>query len=360
MENTQQHKAFLLLLALVTIAFSWLLLPFYGAVFWAGVLAIVFQPLHRILERRLGTRSNLAALASLFICIVIAIIPITLLLGALVGEGSRLVAEVQKGTYDTTTIFADLHAAMPPWLQHLLDRFGLGDFDALRTRLTTALKEASQFLAASAFSVGQGTLSFFVSAGIMLYVLYFFFRDGRQIGRNIIASMPMADRYNRALIERFTAVVRATVKGNIVIAVVQGTIGGVTFYFLGISGALLWGTLMIFLSLLPAIGSALVWAPVAGYLFLTGATAKGIILVVVGAGVIGLVDNFLRPRLVGADTRMPDWVILVSTLGGISIFGINGFVIGPLIAALFLAAWTLFRDEKAAAARAGFAPEPVS
>ena len=163
--------------------------------------------------------------------------------------------------------------------------------------------------------------------------------------------MPLSDEYNAQLIARFTAVVRATVKGNIVIAVVQGTIGGVTFWALGIKGALLWGTLMTFLSLLPAVGSALVWVPAAAYLILTGSAAKGIVLVLVGVLVIGLIDNVLRPILVGRDTRLPDYVVLVSTLGGISIFGINGFVIGPLIAALFIAAWTLFRDEQAAERR---------
>ena len=156
--------------------------------------------------------------------------------------------------------------------------------------------------------------------------------------------------------------VRATVKGNIVVAVIQGTIGGVIFWALGIKGALLWGTLMAFLSLLPAVGSALVWVPAAGYLLLTGALWRGLILVLVGVLVIGLIDNVLRPILVGKDTRMPDYVVLVSTLGGISIFGINGFVIGPLIAALFIAAWTLFRDEQAAEHRlereAATAPGP--
>jgi len=123
--------------------------------------------------------------------------------------------------------------------------------------------------------------------------------------------------------------------------------GGLAFWLLGIQGALLWGTLMTFLSLLPAVGAALVWVPAAAYLILTGATVKGVSLIVVGVLVIGLIDNLLRPVLVGRDTRMPDYVVLVSTLGGISLFGINGFVIGPLIAALFMAAWTLFRDEQA-------------
>jgi predicted PurR-regulated permease PerM len=352
METEIQHKAFLLLLALVSVAFAWLLLPFYGAVFWAVILAIIFHPLQRRFERRFGARSNRAALLSVLVCIVIAIIPMSLVLGALVSQGAAVVARVQQNQYDPGQVIQDLHAAMPPWLDTALDRLGVGDFDALRDRLVNAVQQVSQFLATRAFTFGSNTLRFIASVGVMLYVLYFLFRDGRVIGRNILACMPMSDAKNRALIHKFAAVVRATVKGNIVIAAIQGTIGGVAFWLLGIQGALLWGALMIFLSLLPAVGAALVWLPTAIYLIATGDMTKGIILIVVGVGVIGLVDNLLRPKLVGADTRMPDYVILVSTLGGISIFGINGFVIGPLIAALFMAAWTIFRDEKPAGSTA--------
>ncbi|MFT3974353.1 MAG: AI-2E family transporter [Amaricoccus sp.] len=346
METELQHKAFLLLLAVVSVAFFWLLLPFYGAVFWAVILAIVFNPLQRRLERRFGVRSTVAALLSVLVCVVIAIIPMSVILGALVSEGAALVARVQENQYDPGKAIQDLHAAMPPWLDTTFDRLGMGDFDALRDRLVSIFQQVSQFLATRAFTFGSNTLRFIASVGVMLYVLFFLFRDGRAIGRNVLACMPMSDAKNRALIHKFAAVVRATVKGNIAIAVIQGVIGGVAFWLLGIQGALLWGALMIFLSLLPAVGSALIWLPAAVYLIATGAVSKGLILVAVGVGVIGLVDNLLRPKLVGADTKMPDYVILVSTLGGISIFGINGFVIGPLIAALFMAAWTIFRDEK--------------
>ena len=167
--------------------------------------------------------------------------------------------------------------------------------------------------------------------------------------------MPLSEDYSRRLLAMFAAVVRATVKGNIIIAVIQGTIGGVTFWLLGIQAALLWGVLMTFLSMLPAVGSALVWVPVAGYLLLSGADAEGVILILVGVGVIGLVDNLLRPSLVGKDTRLPDYVVLVSTVGGMSLFGINGFVIGPLIAALFIAAWTL-SPRRAGRQRGGAVP----
>lgn len=347
MDSTLQQKAFLLLLALVTIAFVWVLIPFYGAVFWAVILAIIFRPLQRALERRLGRRKNLAAAFSVLVCILIAVLPMTVIVGSLVTEGAAVVQRIQSGQLTPPANLDEIFAGLPPWAQTALDRAGIPDFETLRARLASAVGQVSQFLASQALSVGQNTLRLVASLGIMLYVLFFLFRDGPQIGRNIGSAMPLSAEHSHALLSKFAAVVRATVKGNVIIAVLQGTIGGVTFWALGIQGALLWGAMMAFLSLLPAVGAAIVWVPVAAYLMLSGDYLRGGVLVFVGVAVIGLVDNLLRPPLVGKETRLPDYVVLVSTLGGLSIFGINGFVIGPLIAALFVSSWTLFRDEKA-------------
>ena len=345
--DQMEHKSFLILVALVTVAFFWVLLPFYGAVFWAVILAIVFHPLERALENRFGPRSNLAALLSVLVCIVIAVIPMAVIFGAMLSEGAKLLQRIQGGEFDTSTLINDLQAHLPPWARDFLARTGIGDLEAIRDRAISVLQQLGQIVAGQALTLGQNTLRFVASVGIMLYVLFFLFRDGRRvIVPAIRVCMPLSDRYTRELAAKFAAVVRATVKGNIAIAVIQGTIGGVTFHFLGIDAAILWGALMIFLSLLPAVGAAIVWLPVAIYFFLVGDVWKGAILVAVGGGVIGLVDNLLRPMLVGKDTRLPDYLILVSTVGGLSLFGINGFVIGPLIAALFVAVWSLYRDQK--------------
>jgi predicted PurR-regulated permease PerM len=144
------------------------------------------------------------------------------------------------------------------------------------------------------------------------------------------------------LFSKFGEVTRATIKGNMVIALIQGSLGGLIFWALGIPGALLWGVVMAVLSLIPAVGPAIVWVPVSIYLFASGENVKAIILIAFGAGVIGLVDNILRPILVGRDTKLPDYIVLLSTLGGLALFGINGFVIGPVIAALFIAFWGIF------------------
>src|SRR5690606_8250445 len=162
--------------------------------------------------------------------------------------------------------------------------------------------QASQLVAGQAVSIGQNTARFVVSTGIMLYVLFFLFRDGVATGRIIRSSLPLSDEHSGRLLEKFAAVVRATVRGNLIIAAIQGTIGGVTFWLLGIEGALLWGALMVVLSLLPAVGAALVWAPAAAWLLLSGDWFRGIVLIVIGVGIIGLIDNLLRPPLVGKDT----------------------------------------------------------
>jgi predicted PurR-regulated permease PerM len=148
-------------------------------------------------------------------------------------------------------------------------------------------------------------------------------------------------QFKRELLDKFRAVVRAAVKGSLLIAGIQGLLGGIALWFLDVSGALLWAVVMAFLSLLPMVGAGLVWLPVAAYFFITGAWWQGFALVTYGVLVIGLADNLLRPVLVGKDAGMPDYVVMITTLGGMAVFGINGFIIGPTIAAMFIAVWHL-------------------
>ena len=203
-----------------------------------------------------------------------------------------------------------------------------------------ALK-GGQYLAGSVFLIGKGTFNFVVGFGVMLYLLFFLLKDGPYLVNLALEALPLSQHVKHHLFVKFAAVSRATVKGTVVVAVVQGALGGLAFYFTGIDGSLLWGALMAFLSIIPAVGSAIIWVPAVIYFFATGMLWKAIFLVVFFVVVIGLVDNILRPLLVGKDTKMPDYLILISTLGGMEIYGINGFVIGPLIAALFIACWNI-------------------
>jgi predicted PurR-regulated permease PerM len=345
-ETTLQYKTLMLLLVLVTIAFIWIMLPFYGAVFWAVILGIIFAPLQRRLLAKFGWKRNVTSLCTLMICLIIAILPVIIISALMVQEGATLYKSVESGQLDIAKYLAEFKVLLPTPVQHLLDRMGMGDFNGLRDKISKGAMQGSQYLATQAFSFGQGTFDFVVSFFIMLYLLFFFLRDGQDLVRRIRIAFPLAEPQKRRLQLKFTRVVRATVKGNVVVAITQGALGGLIFWILDIPSALLWAVLMAFLSLLPAVGAGIVWAPVAAYFLLSGMVWQGVVLGLFGVFVIGLVDNVLRPILVGKDTRMPDYLILISTLGGMAVFGLNGFVIGPMIAALFMSTWGLFTSAK--------------
>ena len=336
-----QDISFGIAVTLVTGAFVWLILPFSGAMLWAVILAILFDPLHRALGGHLGERPNLAAGISVVICILIAVLPAAMLLAALANEAANLYIRLSTQQLEIGTLLEQFRAAAPDFVSRGLAWLDLGNMDELQSRLTSFLMQISQAVASRAVMIGQGTAGFFISLGVMLYLLFFLFRDGALIVAQIRTRSPLGERNTERLVEKFVLVIKATVKGNILIAIIQGAIGGVTFWLLGMEAALLWGALMAILSLLPAIGAALVWAPVALFLLVSGAYLKGAILMAVGLGVISLIDNLLRPPLVGKGIQLPDYVVLISTLGGLTVIGMNGFVLGPLIAALFVAVWSL-------------------
>jgi predicted PurR-regulated permease PerM len=353
-----QRKTFLLLLVLVTIAFLAILFPFFGSVFWAGILALLFAPLQRILLRWMPRRYNLAALATVSIILFLVILPITLIAGSLVRQATGVYGRIRSKELDFGRYSEQVISALPQWLRERLDESGLLNLSGLQERLGDSASQVGQYLAPQALNIGQNTLHFLVAFGIMLYLLFFLLRDGKTLAYQIRRAIPLAEEQKHHLLKKFATVIKATVKGNIAVAATQGALGGMILWVLGIQGALLWAVVMGFLSLLPAVGAALIWGPVAIYFLATGAIGKGVVLIAFGVLVIGLVDNVLRPILVGKDTKMPDYVVLISTLGGLSIFGLNGFVIGPLIAALFIATWDLFvSPEKVRAEEAADAAE---
>jgi predicted PurR-regulated permease PerM len=342
-----EEKTFLLLIIAVTLAFAWILQPFYGAVFWGTVLAILFASPYRRLLRSMGQRRTLAALVTVTIVVLMVILPVTLISALLVQEGFSVYERIQSGELDLGQYFQQISGVLPGWLTDLLDRFGLTNLGLSQERLSTGLMKGTQFLAAQALNIGQNTFDFIVNLFIVLYLLFFLLRDGDQLSMRIREAMPLHADQQRDLLSKFTTVIRATIKGNVVVAIVQGALGGLIFWFLGVRAPVLWAVLMALLSLLPAVGSALIWLPVAIYFLVTGALWQGVVLIGFGVLVIGLVDNVLRPILVGKDTKMPDYVVLVSTLGGIAIFGLNGFVIGPVIAAMFMAVWDIVAASRA-------------
>ena len=353
---TFENKVFILLLAAVTLAFAWVLWPFYGAVFWGAIFAMMFRPLFLRLLKALPERRTLAALGTLAIILVGVILPLGLVVASLVQEATLLYSRIQSGDFSPAVYFQQIYSALPQWTLSLLDRFGLGSEGLILERLTDSLSKGSQFLATQAVNIGQNTFDFVVSFFVMVYIMFFMLRDGHMLARHVRHAIPLEEGIKADLLNKFVTVIRATVRGNVAMAALQGVLGGVALWVLGIHAPVLWGTLMAFLSLLPAVGAALVWGPVAVYLLATGAVVKGVSLVVFGVLVIGMVDNIMRPLLVGKDTKMPDYVVLMSTLGGMAVFGLNGFVIGPLVAAMFMATWTIFSRARSEVVNAEPAP----
>lgn len=341
-----QERVFLGFLAVATIAMAWIASPFYGGILWAIVAAIVFAPVNRSLVATLHGHKNTAAGLTLITIIAIVIVPAFVIGSLLVEEAIGTYQSIEKQQIDLGETLQNLRSSLPPQVLAAVDEYALTDIDKLEERLSTFLTSGLRIAAEQAVNVGQSAFGFAVGLSIMLYLTYFLLRDGREIAAKISRRIPMHPVKRRALFDKFTTVIRATIKGSIVVAIVQGLIGGLTFYFLDIRAPLLWGVVMGLLSLVPAVGTGLIWVPVAIYLFATGDVTRGIILLGVGIFIISMVDNILRPILVGKDTRMPDYVVLIATLGGIAVMGINGFITGPVIAALFMAAWDIYAEDQ--------------
>jgi predicted PurR-regulated permease PerM len=341
-----QSKTLLLLLAFVTVAFFWILTPFFGAIFWGAVLAIMFTPFHRWIQRKLPKRPILAALTTLGICLLLVILPMILIAINLAQEGTTLYQRLTSGEIDVRALLQHVFAALPDWLHGILARLGLDSITTLQARLSDAAMQGSKLIATNVLNLSLNAFDFIVSFFVMLYLLFFLLMDGAALAARIQRAIPLSTAHKKHLFDKFTTVIRATVKGNFLVAAAQGAMGGLAFWGLGVQGPLLWAVVMAFLSLLPAVGAALIWAPVALYFLVTGAIWKGVVLTAFGVLVIGMIDNVLRPILVGKDIKMPDYLVLISTIGGMAIFGLNGFVIGPVIAALFIALWDLFTTQQ--------------
>jgi predicted PurR-regulated permease PerM len=341
--NKVENAFFLGFLTLVTLGFVGLLSGFLYPIFWALTVGIIFLPLQHFLERRLHGKPSLAALLTVIVIFFTVLVPALVVASAVATEAVQLYTRIQSGEIDPGAVLRWLQA-MAPQATELAARIGI-DVNEIPEKLSTAAIKGSQFIASLALSAGQNVATFAVMFFLMLYLLFFVLRDGDAMLEQIIRVLPLGDERERHLFAKFAEVARATIKGTLLVGLIQGSLGGCIFWALGIQGAVFWGVIMVIMSILPAVGAGLIWAPAAIVLAVGGAYIKAAVLLVFGVLVIGLVDNLLRPMLVGRDTKMPDYLILLSTLGGLTVFGISGFVIGPIIASLFLATWVMFATE---------------
>ena len=342
-QQTLENKFFLLILGVVTGAFFLMLAPYWGAIFWAIAIAVLFYPLYSWLNRKLGGKPSIASIITVIISVLVVVIPLVFLLLHIIDYATDVYEAYDDETLTSEVLREEIEERFPR-IREFLERHDI-DFDDVGDQLSGAISSSSQYIAQEAFSIGRSTMHFLISMAMMLYLSFFFFRDGRKISDRVSTALPLGEKREDKISERFVKVTRATIKSTFIVAAVEGTLGGLILAVLGVPGAVLWGFAIGVLSLIPAIGSFLVWGPIAVYLFAIGDVWQAVVLTAFGAIIIGLVDNFLRPMLVGRDIKLPDWLILLSILGGLSIFGIHGFVIGPIVAALFITLWDIFRQD---------------
>ncbi len=338
-----RQNFFFILVALVTVSFFGLIGQFLLSTFWAIVLTIIFHRTYRRLRVVLKGRDSLAATVMTILILLFVLLPVLGIMVALIDQAVGLYQRIQSGEINPSFVIEYVETRIPQ-VESFLERFNI-DTARLRENISNTALQVTSFIADRAFLLTQNAINFLIQASVVLYLLFFFFRDGHSLMNAIVNALPMGNRRERILFNRFGTVAKATLKGTLVVAIVQGTMGGILFWIVGIPAALLWGVAMGMLSLLPVAGAGIIWVPTAITLAIMGDYGKAIAIVIVGSLGIGLVDNLLRPLLVGRDTRMPDYLVLITTLGGIAWFGLSGFVIGPVIAALFITVWQMVGRE---------------
>jgi predicted PurR-regulated permease PerM len=339
MQKNTPYILFLTFVLLVTVSFFCLIKDFLLACFWAIILAVVFYPAYQRVKQYFKNSEKLPLFLTMLMIILVFVIPFLTLTLMITEESTDYYQKIQSGEINPQLYFQDTLALVLPKFNKLSHIQAIS-VEQISASAGIAFTQAVKYIAQQVPTLTQNLLNLIVQVALTFYILFFLLRDGHLLIRKLISLIPIGDRIETELFERFTSVARATVKGGLIVAVIQGSIGGLLFWFVGIPAAFLWGMLMTVLSLLP-IGSSLIWAPAVVILFLQGQTFKAVILLTVGILVIGMIDNFLRPRLIGKDIKMSDYVVLVSTLGGLTWFSLTGFVLGPIIAALFITCWDI-------------------
>ncbi len=341
-----QQASFLTILVIVSLLMAVIVYPFAQPLLWAALAAIMFQPLYRRVLRRLRGRRNPAAGLSLIIIFILVLVPAGWVASMVIEQAIVLVTTLQQQPIDLAAWFDSFYTALPEVARDAVDRSGWADIAMAQTRLQELLTESAGVIASQAVSIGSGALGFFLSFGVGLYVMFFLLRDGERIGRTVLCAIPVERHIADRLAERFLGIVRATIKGTGVVALVQGALGWITLVIAGVPSALLFGVVTAIFALVPVIGAGAVWLPAGLWLLVSGDTWQGVFVLLTGFFIISSADNVLRPILVGRDTGIPDWIILITTLGGISLVGFSGIVLGPLVAGLFLASWSILREQR--------------
>ncbi len=340
------QRWFLLLLALlITIGFYRVVEPFIISIFMAAIFAGMTHPFYLWLVKKTKGREVTSAVLTVLAILILLIGPAIFFVGLLANEALNVSESVGPWIQAQAENPGAIEVRFGNWARNLPM---VGDLIPAREVVLGKMGEIAGliggFLVSGLASATRGTVNFIFQLCIMLYANYFFLRSGKETLARIMYMVPLESEQENRLVSRFVSVTRATMKGTLVIGVIQGTLAGLAFAVAGIDGAIFWGTIMAVLSIIPAIGAAIVWIPAVIYLLATGNVLAGILLLIWCGIVVGSSDNILRPILVGKDTKMPDLLVLLSTLGGIGVYGALGVIIGPIIAALFLTVWELYGE----------------
>ncbi len=323
----------------VALYLCWLMLqPFIDVLLWSLVLVIVFYPIHKRIVAR--TKSpGWAALLSCLLVIVTILVPLSLITLAAVRELAGLAQNLQSSADSLLNPNSSFVGRTLNWADQYVD------IDHLRSQefFAERIKQMGGMIAERTIGFVGGFVGFIVQAFFVVFTMYYLFRDGERLRASLRAALPLEGPQSSEIFHRTSEVIAASVYGVLVIATIQGTVGGFSFWGLGLPSPLLWGVVMILLSMIPMLGAFLVWVPAAIYLAASGQWVKALILAFVGIFVIGLIDNFLRPKLVGEKTRLHELLIFFSVVGGLQVFGILGLVLGPVIVAITLAILEVFR-----------------
>lgn len=341
LESLEFRRKFVLFLLLgITLLFVVMIRGFLEALVLAVVFGALIRPVYLWVLPRVGQRASLASAITGLLAVLVIILPGIFFLGLLSSQAEQVV-ELLSPWFDRQAQAANGGGLeLPGWVpfQEYLDPY--------RSEITAKLAEFASaigsWLVNNLSAAAQGTASFFLSLFVMLYALFFYLISGPATIRRAMDYLPLPDSDRDELIEVGRSVSMATLKGTLIIGIIQGLLGGLSLAVAGIPGAAVWGALMAVMSVIPGIGPSIIWAPVVIYLAVKGDYVTALILFAWNAGVVGTIDNILRPRLVGKDAKMPDLLILVSTLGGLKLFGASGLVIGPVIAALCTTVWTIY------------------
>lgn len=340
------RSALLVIALCISIIFFFLVQDFLITLLLAAIFSAMMQPVYQWLLKKYKGRRTLASLSTVFIVLLGIVIPLSGFLGVVVSQAIQVSQSVGPWVEQRLENPDD---QLDQWLQRIPFADRLQPYRAqIEAKIGELAGQAGTFLVNRVAAVTRGTVSFFLQLFVMLYAMFFFLTGGKKILMRILYYLPLTPENESRMVNHFVSVTRATIKGTLVIGLVQGTLAGGAFFVAGIQGSAFWGTIMAVLAVIPGIGPPLVWVPAVIYLLATGHFLAALLLALWCGLVVGLSDNLLRPRLVGRDAKMSDLLILVSTLGGIFLFGAVGFIIGPIIAALFVTVWeiygTVFKD----------------